>query len=290
MNAVPEVIVHPVAPSSNLGFATQVRGDEERGDGERGRGLGGGGLGECGGGEGLSGGGKGLGGGGEGEGGGHEGLGGGGDGGGRGEGDSGGGGGGGGGWLGDGGGGLGDGGGGLGGGGGASGLGNGGGGLGGGDTLAPVQVFLQGRFLSQAEGRANSRKHKVGSGQPEVGTPKALLKAHLGFQFASRSRYTRLPSPCIVRTPLPLNPKDCSIGVPPSPDWTSPSCVKQRIWPSALTRRSPFRMLSPAPSAPRRSWRTFGHFDISSAGSGGEGTPQTRSRSNPQPVPAAQPR
>ena len=60
LNAVPEVIVHPVAPSSNLGFATQVRGDEERGDGERGRGLGGGGLGECGGGEGLSGGGKGL--------------------------------------------------------------------------------------------------------------------------------------------------------------------------------------------------------------------------------------
>ena len=62
----------------------------------------------------------------------------------------------------------------------------GGGGEGGeGDTLAPVQVFLQGRFLSQAEGRANSRKHEVGSGQPEVGAPLALLKAHLGFPFAS---------------------------------------------------------------------------------------------------------
>ena len=129
----------------------------------------------------------------------------------------------------------------------------------------------------------------MGSGQPEAGAPKALLKAHLGFQFASRSRYTRLPSLCIVRTLLPLNPKDCSIGVPPSPDWTSPSCVKQRIWPSALTRRSPFRMRSPVPSAPRRSWRTLGHLDTSSGGSGGEGTPQTRSRSNPQPVTAVQP-
>ena len=93
-------------------------------------------------------------------------------------------------------------------------------------------------FVSQAEGRANSRKHEVRSGQPEVGAPKALLNAHFGFPFASR--YTRLPSPCIPSSPLPLNPKDCSIGVPPSPNWTSPSCVKQRIWPSALTRRSPF--------------------------------------------------
>ena len=98
---------------------------------------------------------------------------------------------------GDGGGGLGDGGGegeGGGGDGGGSGGGNGGGMGGGGlgvggvgaarHTLAPVQVFLQ-RSISQAEGRANSRKHEVRPGQPEVGAPKALLNAHLGFQFAS---------------------------------------------------------------------------------------------------------
>eukprot|EP00964_Phaeocystis_antarctica_P159174 scaffold130116_cov63-Phaeocystis_antarctica.AAC.1 len=70
--------------------------------------------------------------------------------------------------------------------------------------------------------------------------------------------------------PLPLSPKDCSKGVPLSPNWMSPASVKQRILPSVFTTRSPFRIESPEPSAPQRSWRTLGHFDASSSG-GGEG-------------------
>ena len=74
----------------------------------------------------------------------------------------------------------------------------GGGGEGDGDvehTLAPVQVLLQGRSIdrSQAEGRANSRKHEVRSGQPEAGALKALLNAH--FALSLSERYTMLPSP-----------------------------------------------------------------------------------------------
>ena len=138
-----------------------------------------------GGGEGLGGGGDGGGGvgeGGGGEGGGGDGLGGGGDGvegnsgGGEGEGGEGGEGG--------------DGGGGEGGGG----LGEGGGGLGeGGEVhiLTPVQVSALAtpcrsrRTPVQAADKANSRKHKPLSGQPEGDKPRLLLNAHLGVSFAA---------------------------------------------------------------------------------------------------------
>ena len=50
----------------------------------------------------------------------------------------------------------------------------------GGHILTPVQVLP----YPQAEGRANSRKHEVLSGQPEVGIPLALLNDHLARWFA----------------------------------------------------------------------------------------------------------
>ena len=55
--------------------------------------------------------------------------------------------------------------------------------------MTPVQVFpapnpgAEFWLAEQAEGRRNSRKHEVLSGQPEVGAPQALLNAHLRAPF-----------------------------------------------------------------------------------------------------------